>query len=164
MLYRLYQPADFRRALRGRGALLSAAHSASAAPGCASSSPSPNSATWIAEENENDGRLRHRRVDHRAQGGPSPTSRRLKCIQIRAGAASPPSYCAALKTPPARPARRSIWLHVDVENRCRHPSLRSHGYARQGREEHYYARHRAAFIYARVPGRCLLSSVRCPRF
>jgi ribosomal-protein-alanine N-acetyltransferase len=43
----------------------------------------------------------------------------------------------------------SIALHVDVENAPAIHLYESHGYARQGREEHYYARHRAAFIYSK---------------
>ncbi len=42
-----------------------------------------------------------------------------------------------------------IWLHVDAENA---PAIRlyeAHGYRREGREEHYYARNRAALVYAR---------------
>lgn len=44
----------------------------------------------------------------------------------------------------------SIQLHVDVENSAAIRLYESHGYERQGREEHYYARHRAAFIYAKT--------------
>jgi ribosomal protein S18 acetylase RimI-like enzyme len=44
---------------------------------------------------------------------------------------------------------RSIALHVDTENVAAIHLYESRGYARQGREEHYYARHRAAFIYAK---------------
>ncbi len=43
----------------------------------------------------------------------------------------------------------SIWLHVDQENAVAIRLYESRGYTRQGREEHYYARHRAAFIYAK---------------
>jgi ribosomal-protein-alanine N-acetyltransferase len=45
---------------------------------------------------------------------------------------------------------KGIWLHVDVENA---PAIRlyeAHGYIQQGREEHYYARRRAAFVYSRL--------------
>jgi ribosomal protein S18 acetylase RimI-like enzyme len=42
---------------------------------------------------------------------------------------------------------KSIGLHVDVENAAAIHLYESHGYARQGRQEHYYARHRAAFTY-----------------
>ena len=46
----------------------------------------------------------------------------------------------------------SIALHVDVENTAAIHLYESHGYARQGREEHYYARHRAALIYTKPLG------------
>jgi [ribosomal protein S18]-alanine N-acetyltransferase len=42
-----------------------------------------------------------------------------------------------------------ISLHVDIENAAAIRLYESRGYARQGREEHYYARHRAAFVYAK---------------
>ena len=44
---------------------------------------------------------------------------------------------------------QNIELHVDVENAAAIHLYESHGYARQGRQEHYYARHRAAFVYAK---------------
>lgn len=44
----------------------------------------------------------------------------------------------------------AIWLHVDVENAAAIQLYRSRGYAQKGREEHYYARHRPAFIYTKL--------------
>lgn len=44
---------------------------------------------------------------------------------------------------------RIISLHVDVDNTAAIHLYESRGYAHQGREEHYYARHRAAFVYAK---------------
>ncbi len=43
----------------------------------------------------------------------------------------------------------SIALHVDVENATAIRLYESRGYTRRGREESYYARHRAAFVYAK---------------
>lgn len=42
-----------------------------------------------------------------------------------------------------------IWLHVDAENSAAIRLYERHSYERQGREEHYYARHRAALIYSK---------------
>ncbi len=41
----------------------------------------------------------------------------------------------------------SIWLHVDAENEPAIKLYEAHGYRHEGREEHYYARSRAALIY-----------------
>lgn len=43
----------------------------------------------------------------------------------------------------------AIWLHVDVENTAAIHLYESRGYGRKGREEHFYARHRAAFVYSK---------------
>ena len=42
---------------------------------------------------------------------------------------------------------RFVWLHVDTENKIAIRLYEAHGYMREGREEHFYARHRGAFIY-----------------
>jgi len=44
---------------------------------------------------------------------------------------------------------RTVWLHVDVENSAAIRLYESHGYIRQRRAENYYARNRAAFVYAK---------------
>ncbi len=43
----------------------------------------------------------------------------------------------------------AIWLHVDAENSAAIRLYERRSYERQGREEHYYARHRAALIYSK---------------
>jgi ribosomal-protein-alanine N-acetyltransferase len=43
----------------------------------------------------------------------------------------------------------AIWLHVDVENAAAIRLYGAFGYELQGREENYYARHRAAFLYSK---------------
>lgn len=43
----------------------------------------------------------------------------------------------------------AIWLHVDIENLPAIRLYRAHGYEKQGREEHYYARNRHAEVYAK---------------
>ena len=42
---------------------------------------------------------------------------------------------------------RSVWLHVDAENDPAIKLYEAHGYRRESREEHYYARSRPAFVY-----------------
>jgi ribosomal-protein-alanine N-acetyltransferase len=46
----------------------------------------------------------------------------------------------------------AIWLHVDTANEQAIRLYRAHGYTRRGRHEHYYARGRAAEIYAKDIG------------
>lgn len=43
-----------------------------------------------------------------------------------------------------------IWLHVDEENSVAISLYREHGYEKQGRQAHYYARNRAAGIYRKL--------------
>ena len=43
-----------------------------------------------------------------------------------------------------------VWLHVDAQNEAAIRLYRAHGYQRQGRQEHYYARGRAAEIYGHL--------------
>jgi len=51
----------------------------------------------------------------------------------------------------ARDARAILtWLHVDVQNEAAIRLYRANGYQRQGRQEHYYARGRAAEIYVKT--------------
>lgn len=45
-----------------------------------------------------------------------------------------------------------IWLHVDAENEAALQLYRAQGYEQRGRQEHYYARHRAAEIYCKPLG------------
>jgi ribosomal-protein-alanine N-acetyltransferase len=107
---------------------------------------SPNSATWIAEE---DGRLAGFAIvewtlepdhsaayiqtlevspEHRRRGVGLELLRRLEGSAIEAGATL-------------------IWLHVDVENESAIRLYRAEGYQQKGRHENYYARHRPAEIY-----------------
>ncbi|MGA3130174.1 MAG: N-acetyltransferase [Terracidiphilus sp.] len=148
MFYRLYHPGDF-------AALYEVEKLCFAPPFRFSRSymrqliESPDSATWIAEE------------DAELIG--------FSIVEWTAGQGDATAYIQTLEVHPAWRGRgigaellrraessahaagaQSISLHVDVENAAAIGLYESRGYAQQGREEHYYARHRAAFIYAKL--------------
>lgn len=114
---------------------------------------SANSATWIAEE------------------GAEPNIRLIgfSVVEWSTGQGKAAAYIQTIEVHPAWRGRgigaellgraegsartvgaEIIGLHVDVENAAAIHLYESQGYARQGREEHFYARHRAAFIYAKT--------------
>jgi ribosomal protein S18 acetylase RimI-like enzyme len=45
---------------------------------------------------------------------------------------------------------RAMWLHVDMANTAAIRMYERHGYQRQGREEDYYGRRRAAWVYMKL--------------
>ncbi len=113
---------------------------------------SPKAATWIAED------------------GPEPKIDLIgfSIVEWPAGQSESAAYIQTLEVHPAFRGRgigaellghaessaraasaHSIALHVDVENAAAIHLYESRGYTRRGREEHYYARHRAAFIYTK---------------
>jgi len=147
MLYRTYQPADFTQ-------LYAVEESCFQPPFRFSRSymrkitQSDRCATWIAEE---DAKLIGFAVvcwarasdapgayiqtvevagEHRGHGVGSELLRRVEDSAYAAGASG-------------------IRLHVDVENLSAIRLYERHGYERQGREENYYARNRAAFVYSK---------------
>jgi ribosomal-protein-alanine N-acetyltransferase len=110
---------------------------------------SANSATWIAGE------------DSELIG--------FSIVEWSAGQREPTAYIQTLEVHPAFRGRGigaellasaeesarsagadNITLHVDIDNAAAIRLYEGRGYARQGREEHYYARHRAAFVYAKL--------------
>ena len=147
--YRLYQPADFP-------ALYAVEELCFEPPFRFSRAfmrqliESLSSATWIAEENRNwpaspssSGRRSRNRARRLLISRPS---RSLRAIAAAASAAE----LMRLAEDSARAAgATAIWLHVDVENSAAIHLYEGRGYARKGREEHYYARHRAAFVFAK---------------
>ncbi len=152
MNYRLYQPADF-------AALYAVEELSFDAPFRFSRAlmrkliANPNSATWIAEENAGE------------------KNKQMAGFAIVDWATVPKGTVAYIQTIEVNPASRrkgiasellrlsevsalvvgatAIWLHVDVENTAAMRLYEGRGYARKGREEHFYARNRAAFIYAK---------------
>ena len=158
MNYRLYQPADFT-------ALYAVEELCFDAPLRFSRAlmrkliANPNSATWIAE-----GRLAEKKIVEK--------NSELAGFAIVDWATVPKGTVAYIQTIEVNPAARrqgiasellrlsevsalvvgatAIWLHVDVENSAAMHLYEGRGYARKGREEHFYARNRAAFIYAKT--------------
>ena len=145
MLYRLFKPEDFAQIYAieelcfqppfrfSRGYLRQIVQSAA-------------SATWIAEQDDviagfavaewaqsadvPEAYIQTIEVapEHRRQGIGNELLRRVESSAQAAGAGS-------------------IWLHVDSENTHAIRLYETHGYHHEGREEHYYARRRAALIY-----------------
>jgi len=108
----------------------------------------PNSATWIAEEKQ--AMAAFSIVEWTTV--PKGTVAYIQTIEVhpasrRRGIAA--ELLRRVEDSARAAGARSIWLHVDVENAAAVRHYRSHGYAQKGREEHYYARHRPAFIYAK---------------
>lgn len=109
---------------------------------------SPDSDTWIADENgrlagfaivevtsEAENRIAYIQTievapEHRQRGIGAELLRRLEASAHARGAAA-------------------VWLHVDAHNAFAIRLYRAHGYQQQGRQEHYYARGRTAEIYVK---------------
>ena len=152
MNYRLYQPADFADLYAVEELSFDALFRFSRAL-MRKLIANPNSATWIAEENAGE------------------KNKQITGFAIVDWATVPKGTVAYIQTIEVNPASRrkgiasellrlsevsalavgatAIWLHVDVENTAAMRLYEGRGYARKGREEHFYARNRAAFIYAK---------------
>jgi ribosomal-protein-alanine N-acetyltransferase len=152
MNHRLYQPADFTALYAVEELCFDAPFRFSRAL-MRKLIANPNSATWIAEEDiaeENKKLAGFAIVDWATV--PKGTVAYIQTIEVnpdsrRQGIASELlrlSEVSALVV-----GATAIWLHVDVENTAAMHLYEGRGYARKGREEHFYARNRAAFIYAK---------------
>ncbi|HEY3704169.1 MAG TPA: N-acetyltransferase [Terracidiphilus sp.] len=109
---------------------------------------SPDSATWIAEESD-------QMAGFAIVDWSGPAADRYAYIQTlevspqhrRRGIAR--ELLTRLESSARSAGAAAIWLHVDAENA---PAIRlyeAHRYQQQGREEHYYARRRAAYVYSK---------------
>jgi ribosomal-protein-alanine N-acetyltransferase len=147
MRYRLYTPADFPA--------LYAVEELCFAPAFRFSRSymrqlidSPNSATWIAEEDTE--LIGFSIVEWTA--GPSKFAAYIQTLEVHPswrGRGIGAELLSRAENSARAAGAHSIGLHVDVENAAAIRLYESRGYARQSREEHYYARHRAAFVYAK---------------
>jgi ribosomal protein S18 acetylase RimI-like enzyme len=151
MLYRLYQPGDF--------AALYALEELCFQPPIRYSRAwmrkliaNPNSATWIAEKNAGENKTMAGFAIVEWTTMPNGTVAYIQTIEVhpssrRRGIAA--ELLCRVEDSARSAGAVGIWLHVDVENAEAIHLYENRVYTRKGREEHYYARHRAAFVYAR---------------
>jgi ribosomal protein S18 acetylase RimI-like enzyme len=147
MLYRLYIPADF--------SALYAVEELCFAPAFRFSRSymrqlieSPDSVTWIAEENAE--LIAFSIVEWtEEQSKPAAYIQTIEVHPEFRGCRIGTELLSRAESSARAAGAHMITLHVDVENAAAIHLYESRGYAREGREEHYYARHRAAFVYAR---------------
>jgi ribosomal-protein-alanine N-acetyltransferase len=162
MLYRLFQPDDFRQLYAIEEVCFQPPFRFSRAF-MYKLTASRRTITWIAEEdsNEKDSHEGNGREGNKLMAG-------FAIVAINRGAAPPSAYIQTLEVLPDRRGQgigaellrriessaiaagvQSVQLHVDTENSTAIRLYESHGYQPQGREEDYYARHRPALVYAK---------------
>lgn len=147
MFYRPYQPDDFDR--------LYAVEEACFVPPFRFSRSymrqivaSRNAATWMAEK---DGTIAGFAIVEWSVESNEPTAY-IQTIEVlpefrRMGVAA--ELMRRLEDSALKAGAKLIWLHVDAENTAAQGLYERHGYTRQGREENYYPRSRAALIYVK---------------
>jgi ribosomal-protein-alanine N-acetyltransferase len=152
MIYRLYCPGDF-------AALYAVEELCFEAPFRFSRAymrrlvRSEDSATWMAEEN---GELIGFAIVEWAR----PEQRKsayIATIEVRPGQREKGiggELLRRVEDSAGASGAAAIWLHVDAENSAAIRLYERHRYLRQGREEHFYARHRAAFVYGKSLTSC----------
>ena len=147
MLYRLYQPRDFPA--------LYAIEEACFQPPLRFSRGymrqlvgNPETATWIAEQ---DGRMAGFAIVQWLHDEDA-TVAYIQTIEVaadkrRQGIAG--ELLRSVEASARDAGAQAIWLHVDAKNSAALRLYERRGYAGQGREEHYYARDRAALVYCK---------------
>jgi len=147
MLYRPYQPGDFAQLYAVEELCFDPPFRFSRAL-MRKLIANQNSATWIAEE---DPKLAGFAIVDWATV-PKGTVAYIQTIEVHPGSRRRGIAAELLKRAEesARAAgATAIWLHVDVENSGAINLYETRGYTRKRREEHFYARHRPAFVYAK---------------
>ncbi len=147
MQYRLYQPADFAQLYAVEEICFQPLYRFSRSY-MRQVVTSPDTATWMAEEG---GTITGFAVVERSLES-NPSTSYIQTIEVlpefrRLGVAG--ELMRRLEDSAIKTGARLIWLHVDVENTAALHLYEVHGYARQGREENYYPRGRAALIYVK---------------
>lgn len=147
MTYRLYQPRDF--------AELYAVEELCFAPPLRFSRAwmrrivaNPDGAAWIAEEDAE--LLGFSIAGWTAEQGESAAY--IQTIEVhpaRRGRGIGAELLSRIEGSARAAGAQRIGLHVDVENAAAIHLYENSGYERLGTEDHYYARHRAAYAYAK---------------
>jgi ribosomal protein S18 acetylase RimI-like enzyme len=152
MLYRPYQPADFAQIYAVEEICFQPSLRFSRAY-MRSLVISPDSAAWIAEAN---GELTgFAIVEWEGEPQPGPRAAYIQTVEVAPefrGRGIATELLRRIEDSARAAGAGSIWLHVDAENSAAIRLYERQGYARQGREEHYYARRRAALVYAKLLG------------
>jgi [ribosomal protein S18]-alanine N-acetyltransferase len=110
---------------------------------------SASGATWIAEEG---GELIGFAIVEWGQGAEQNSAyiQTIEVTPLRRGLGTGSELLRRVESSAGAAGARRIWLHVDAENSAAIRLYEGRGYVHQGREEHYYARHRAALVYAKL--------------
>ncbi len=118
---------------------------------------SPNTATWIAEEE--DGRMAGFAVVEWTQqtGGMIAYIQTIEVAAARRGRGVGGELLRRIEASAFVADALAIWLHVDAGNAGAIRIYEAAGYLCRGRKENYYARGRAALIYAKRLGTGLAS-------
>jgi [ribosomal protein S18]-alanine N-acetyltransferase len=147
MLYRPYQPADFAQLYAVEEICFQPPYRFSRAY-MRQIVSSADAATWMAEE---DGSIAGFAVVEWAVESSDATAY-IQTIEVlpafrRKGVAG--ELMRRLDDSANKAGAQLIWLHVDAENSAAQRLYERHTYTRQGREENYYPRGRAAIIYVK---------------
>jgi ribosomal protein S18 acetylase RimI-like enzyme len=149
VLYRLYKPEDF--------AALYAIEELCFRPPDRFSRASmrrligqANSATWIAADDE--AMCGFALVEWAREAEVVAYIQTVEVMPERRGQGVGSELLRLLENSASTAGAALMWLHVDAENMAAIRVYEARGYVRQGREEDYYGRNRAALIYAKPLG------------
>ncbi|MFZ1939126.1 MAG: N-acetyltransferase [Terracidiphilus sp.] len=147
MLYRLFEPADFTQLYAVEEICFQPPFRFSRAF-MRRLTASTRTRTWIAEQ---DGNMTGFAIVDLKPGTDSPAAyiQTIEVLPDFRGQGIGNELLRHVETSACESGAVTIWLHVDTENKVAIRLYEAHGYMRQRREEHYYARHRAAFIYGK---------------
>jgi ribosomal-protein-alanine N-acetyltransferase len=148
MFYRLFQPADFTQLYAIEELCFEPPFRFSRAF-MRQLTQSSRNATWIAEEDREMAGFAIVDLDP-VDGAPTAYIQTLEVTPARRGQGIGSELLRRIESSAREAGAASIWLHVDAENASAIRLYEAHGYVRQGREENYYARRRAAFVYRKA--------------